>query len=98
MASVVSEERLAEIIDRFGGPDALAERERLFRANLEYFEEHAAELRLRYPDQWVGIVDRQVKAHADDGESVIRQLEEAGESLGGAVLQFVSAEERIWIL
>ena len=98
MATVVPDERLAEIINRFGGPDALAERERRFRANLQYFEDHAAELRLRYPDQWIGIVDRQVKAHADNGESVVRQLEEAGEDLGGAVLQFMPAKERTWIL
>lgn len=98
MATVAPDERLAEIINRFGGPDALAERERRFRANLQYFEDHVAELRLRHPDQWIGIVDRQVKAHAGNGESVVRQLEEAGEDLGGAVLQFMPTKERTWIL
>ena len=98
MATVVPDERLAGIVNRFGGPDALAERERRFRANLQYFEDHVAELRLRHPDQWIGIVDRQVKAHADNGESVVRQLEEAGEDPGGAVLQFMPAKERTWIL
>ena len=94
MATVAPDERLAEIINRFGGPDALAERERRFSANLQYFEDHVAER----PDQWIGIVDRQVKAHAGNGESVVRQLEEAGEDLGGAVLQFMPAKERTWIL
>ena len=43
-------------------------------------------------------MDRQVKAHAGNSESVVRQLEEAGEDLGGAVLQFMPAKERTWIL
>ena len=94
----VPKERLREVIDSMGGPDVLHERRRRFQANREYLEGHHEELTRRYPDEWVGIVDRQVKAHAAEAPAVVRMLQEAGAPLGGAVLHFMTTDDRFWLL
>lgn len=94
----VPKERLHEVIDAFGGPDALREKRRAFKANREYLEERHEELTRQYPDEWVGIVDRQVKAHSVDAPAVVRMLQEAGEPLGGAVLHFMTTDDSFWLL
>ena len=97
-AAPVPRERLREVIDSIGGPAVLREKQRLFRANREYLEEHRDRLARQYPGEWIGIVDRQVKAHADEAPAVVRMLREAGEPLGGAVLHFVPTDDRAWLL
>ena len=94
----VPKERLREVIDAFGGPDALREKRRAFQANREYLEEHHEELTQQYPNEWVGIVDQQVKAHATAAPAVVRMLRDADEPLGGAVLHFMTTENRVWLL
>lgn len=94
----VPEERLREVIDSIGGPAVLHEKRRRFRANREYLEENHDQLTRQYPDEWVGIQHRQVKAHAKEASAVVRMLQEAGEPLGGAVLHFMTTDDRAWLL
>ena len=97
-AAPVSAERLREVIDSIGGPAVLREKQRRFQANREYLEEHHDQLKRQYPDEWIGIVDRQVKAHASEASAVARMLRDAGEPLGGAVLHFMLTDDRAWLL
>ena len=97
-ATRVSAERLREVIDSIGGPAVLREKQRRFRANREYLEEHRDQLKRQYPGEWIGIVDRQVKAHASEAPAVARMLRDAGEPLGGAVLHYMPIDDPNWLL
>lgn len=98
MGALVSEERIRELVEMVGGEDALRERERRYRENLEYLEAHRDELTGRYPDEWVGILDRRVRAHAGTADEVVCMLEEAGQSLDGVVLQLMRTDDTLWLL
>ena len=94
----VPKERLGAVIDAFGGPGALREQRRAFRANRAFFEEHREELARRYPGEWIAIADRRVAAHSPDAAAAVRMLREAGCSPRGAALRFAAAEDKDWLL
>ena len=98
MAAAVSEERIRELVDMSGGEEALDESDRRFRANLEYLEKHCGELTRQYPDEWIGIQHERVRAHADTADDVVRMLEEAGDSVVDAVVQFMRTDDALWLL
>ena len=98
MRRIVSEERIRELLDIAGGPDAVLEAGRQFTANREYAEAHHEQLKQQYPDQWVGIVRQQVLVHGDSAEDVVRAVREANEDTRGMVLHHACVEEPIWIL
>ena len=98
MARIVSEDEARELLEPFGGEDAMREGIIQLRANQEYIEAHREELKRQYPDQWVVIVREQVVAHGDDPDAVLDALQEAGEDLRSAVLHQACVEEPVWLL
>lgn len=94
----LSEERLRQLVDMAGGEDALRESERRYRDNLQYLETHHEELAGLYPGEWIGILDRQVRAHAGDANDVVCMIEDSGESLDGMVLHFMRTDDTLWLL
>ena len=98
MARIVSEDELREVLEPFGGPDAMLESMQRFKANREYLEGNRERLKQRYPDQWVAIVRRQVVAHGNTQDDVLRALREAGEDLDGTLLRYLTTEDRTWLL
>ena len=98
MARIVSDDELRELLEPFGGPDAMLEGMRQLKANREYLEANRECLKQQYPNQWIAILRRQVLAHGDTPEEVVRALREADEDMGGMLLRSLSAEDRTWIL
>ena len=95
---VLSEEEVAEILEPFGGIEAVMERGRRFDADLRWAEAHREELKQQYPDQWLGIARQQVLAHADTPEEVRDQLDAAGEDVSSTVLHHARVKEQLWAL
>ena len=98
MARIVSEDEVRELLEPFGGEDAVRVGLRRLRANREYLEANRDCLKRQYPDQWVAIFRRQVVAHGDTPEGVMRTVREAYEDSDGVVLRLLSTEDRTWIL
>ena len=98
MARIVSDDEVRELLEPFGGEDAMLESMRHFKANREYLEAHREELKQQFPDQWVVIVHQQVAAHGDDLDEILNALQEAGEDLRSAVLHQAHVEEPVWLL
>lgn len=98
MARIASDDELRELLEPFGGPDAMLESMRQFEANQEYLETHREQLKQEYPDQWVIILRQQLVAHGDDPDEILNALQEAGEDLRSAVLHQACVEEPVWLL
>jgi len=98
MARIVSDDEVRELLEPFGGPDAVSVGLRRLRENREYLDENRERLKRQYPDQWIAILRRQVVAHGDTPEGVMRTVREAYEDSDGVVLKLLSSEERTWIL
>ena len=98
MVRIISGQELVEILEPFGGIEASMERGRAYEVGLKYVEAHRAQLKLRYPDQWVGVLEKTVLAHADTADEVLRTLDEAGVDVGVVVLHHASLEEPHWAL
>ena len=98
MGRIVSDERLREVIAMAGGEDAIRVGLRRLRENREYLDENRERLKRRYPDEWVAIFRRQVVAHGDTPEGVMRTVRETYEDSDGVVLKLLSTEDRTWIL
>lgn len=98
MARIVSEDEARELLEPFGGPDAMREGMIQLRANQEYLEAHREKLKRQFPDQWVVILHQKLVAHGDDPDEVLDALQEAGEDLRSAVLHQACVEEPLWLL
>ncbi len=98
MARIVSDDEVRELLEPFGGEDAVLESMRKFQENREYLEANRDRLKQQYPDQWIAILRREVLAHGDSPEEVIRTVREAGEDMDGMLVRSLSAEDRTWIL
>lgn len=98
MARIVSDDEARELLEPFGGEDAVRVGLSRLRANRKYLDENRERLKRQYPDQWIAILRRQVVAHGDTPEGVMRTVREAFEDSDGVVLKLLSSEERTWIL
>ena len=98
MARILSEDEARELLEPFGGEDAMRVSMLQLRANQEYAETHHERLKQQFPDQWVVIVREQVVAHGDDLDEILDALQEAGEDLRSAVLHQACVEEPVWLL
>ena len=98
MSTVVSEDRIREMVESVGGPEAVLEGERQFKADQKYLEDNRERFKEQYPDQWIGIVHLRVVAHGDTADDVLAALLEADEDISGAVLHHACVEDSIWLL
>ncbi len=98
MARIVPDEELREVLEPFGGADAVHTGLRRLRENREYLDENRERLKRQYPDQWIAILRRRVVAHGDTPEGVMRTVREAYQDSDGVALDLLDTEERTWIL
>ena len=98
MARIVSDDEVRELLEPFGGEDAVLESMRKFQENREYLEANRERLKQQFPDQWVVILRQQVVAHGDDPDDILNALQEAGEDLQSAVVHQACVEEPVWLL
>lgn len=98
MSVNVSEGRIRELVEAAGGREAIVDGERQFRADRRYVDENREYFKQRYPDQWVGVMQRQVVAHGDSADSIVAALREAHHDIGRAVLHHAAVEESTWLL
>lgn len=67
--------------------------------NREYIETHQKELREAYPDAYVGVFNAEVVAASKTLDGVLKVLRQKLEDgLSAAQIEFITAEEIIWIL
>ena len=95
---LVSEERLREIAEPFGGVEAYQER----------FAEHGRasarlirdwdELRERYPDRWVAVGPDGLLAAADNNESLLAEVRGRGFESGQFVVEFFDTTPAVLVL
>lgn len=70
----------------------------LFKRSCEFFDVHYRELVSTYPDEFIGIFDGQVRAHAADLSEMLAQLDALGVPRGTTHIEFVAANPRVAIL
>ncbi len=58
-----------------GGPVEFVRRQLSFKKSCDYFDAHYFELLARYPDQYVGIFDGEVRAHSSDIHELLARLD-----------------------
>ena len=97
-ATPATDDETAALLAPYGGGEGLRKDMRRLRQNREYLDAHREELTAAFPDEWVCIVARRVVAHAGSPEEAVRRLDESGEPRGGALLQHLPTEKRVWLL
>lgn len=98
MSTVVSEDRIREMVESVGGLEAVLEGERQFKADQRYLEDNRERFKEQYPDQWIGIVHLRVVAHGDTADDVLAALLEANEDISGSVLHHACVDDSVWLL
>jgi len=70
------------------------------RANRDWLDSHRDELRAKYADKYVAVVDGAVIGDSDKFPSLIASLRKrlAPEDLLAAAIEFISKGELVWIL
>ena len=97
-ARILTEDEFRQIALAFGGAGAFHAERRELEANREYVEAHRERLRRDYPDECVGIVGQEVRAHGETADEVMESLRESGEDLTGVLLHHAWVEEPTWVL
>lgn len=96
--TVATGDEAAALLAPYGGGEGLGADMRRLRENREYLDAHREQLTAAFPGEWVCIVARRVVAHAGSPEEAVRLLGESGEPRGGALLQHLPTEQRVWLL
>jgi hypothetical protein len=78
-----------------GDPVEFLRRQVSFKESCDFFDAHYVELLGRYPDQYIGIFDGQVRAHATDIHELLAQLDALGVPRGTAYLEFLATDPPI---
>ncbi len=81
-----------------GDPGEFLRRNDLFQKSCDFFDAHYAELVQEYPDQWIGIFDGAVRAHATDLADMLGQLDALGVPRAPTYAEFLATNPRIEIL
>jgi hypothetical protein len=77
-----------------GDPAEFLRRQLSFKKSCDYFDAHYFELLSRYPDQYVGIFDGEVRAHATDLIEVLAQLDSLNVPRGITYIEFLATNPR----
>jgi hypothetical protein len=86
------------LVPSIGHPSELLRRHDLFKKSCDFFDAHYADLLRRYPDEWIGIFDGEVCAHAADMNEMLGQLDALGIPRATSYTEFLATQHRIEIL
>ena len=78
----------------------MLEEMRLKQANQKWLDDHRDELRKRYADQYVAVLDGAVVGGSEDFRKLVAKLrkELPERPLSVAAIEFISQDELVWIL
>lgn len=62
----------------------------LFKKSCHFFDSHYYDLLQQYPDEWIGIFDGEVRAHATDIHGMLAQLDAVGVPRGTTYAEFLA--------
>ena len=88
----------AEIVEKLGGKEAILESLRAFSRRSDRMIEMSDELRERYPDKWVALLDDDEVIVGDDLDFVWREVDERGISRNEAIVKLMETNPRIIIV
>ena len=97
-ATPIPESEVDALLAPFGGAEAVYAADAALRENRKYLDEHRAELKRLYPEEWIVIARGRVVAHAGTPDEAARMARERGESMAGAFVRHIPTEERAWLL
>jgi len=66
----------------------------LFKKSCDFFDAHYFELLARYPDQYIGMFDGEVRAHATDIHQLLAQMDALGVSRETTYIEFLATNPR----
>ena len=88
----------AKIVEQLGGKEAILESLRAFSRRSDRMIELSDELRKRYPDKWVALLDDDEVIVGDDLDFVWREVDERGISRSEAIVKLMETNPRIIIV
>ena len=71
---------------------------RSFREDALFFNDSHSEFLRLYPEQWVGVYDKQVAGADPDLTTLLRDMKSRGYPLESVVVRYVTAQRIKWIL
>jgi hypothetical protein len=77
-----------------GDPVEFVQRQASFKKSCDYFDAHYFELLTRYPDQYIGIFNGEVRAHATDIHQLIAELDTLAVPRGTTYIEFLATNPR----
>lgn len=87
-----------KIVEQLGGKEAILEGLRAFSRRSDRMIELSDELRERYPDKWVALLDDDEVIVGDDLDLVWRKVDERGISRSEAIVKLMEKNPRIIIV
>ena len=88
----------AKIVEELGGKEAILESLRAFSRRSDRMIELSDELRKRYPDKWVALLDGDEVIVGDDLDSVWGKVDERGISRNEAIVKLMETNPRIIVV
>lgn len=78
----------------------LLEEMRLKQANQKWLDDHRDELRKKYADHYVAVLDGGVVGESEDFRKLVSKLRKELQErpLSVAVIEFISQDELVWVL
>ena len=68
-----------------------------YHADVLWFDDHYKELKSLYPDQWVGVYNKEVVGAHEDAEFLLEYLHCRNVPIENTFFDFVHTEEKIWV-
>lgn len=87
-----------KIVEQLGGKEAILESIRAFSRRSDRMIELSDELRERYPDKWVALLDDDEVIVGNDLDLVWRKVDERGISRSEAIVKLMETNPRIIIV
>ena len=69
-----------------------------FEEDIHFLERNEDKLKEKYPNKWIGILNKKVVGVSEDFDSLLLDLRSRDIDTGKAVIEFLSISEDIWIL
>ena len=88
----------SKIVEQLGGKEAILESLRAFSRRSDRMIELSDELRKRYPDKWVALLDDDEVIVGDDLDFVWREVDERGIPRSEAIVKLMETNPRIIIV
>ena len=89
---------LAEIVEKMGGAENIREDFRRFSRRTERMDARLGELKERYPDKWVALLDGGDIIAADSLGDVLKKLDERGIPRRKAVVKLMETNPSVIII